>query len=400
MVNININNETHWNGGNRVLMRTAADRTYLVNRGAVSTVDSIKTMKGNQDGEPTSFANQGTNITAAGIDQVCGAIDSTGDIHIAYYFLDPAAMQADPEVRYARFSTSSDTYEVTNEQVANLDDGAGDFGFSHILGICVDINDDPHVCWCDETNDMGTPIPNYYYANKIGGSWNSRVSVEVAAENDVFTVADIMIASPTYAIGADRPILIQKHSNTPTMNAYHGTALNATGFTQASDITGAITALANLNFASLAVDSLGNMQVAYLRNNSDIDIVEHLATNAWGTWETPETVDSVNNYDTPSLAVNGTNRYIYAEDVGNNDIRLWKDEGTGWSQETGDADLPNVGTFDFVKVKWASRNNNSPRELDYAMLNTVPQGIWNTFQGGALPRQKFQARYPNTGAQI
>ncbi|MCH7686549.1 MAG: hypothetical protein IH899_07710, partial [Planctomycetes bacterium] len=114
---------------------------------------------------------------------------------------------------------------------------------------------------------------------------------------------------------------------------------------------------------SACTDS-NNVKHAAFIDGSDL---KHIFSNNPASFDTAdiEIIDSGTTYKNPTIIIDGPNIYIYAVDVSNDDIRLWKDVGAGFVEDTGDADLPNVGTFEKVKGKWQSKNNNSLRELGY-----------------------------------
>jgi hypothetical protein len=374
-------------GVNRCIVRTSGDRVYVVPTVSVASNLGVWMWKGNVDGEPTSFsvADVTPLISITGLQQIgaAAAIDSADIIHIMFSVID-TAMDGLLAVRYVQFDTSTDTFG-TPETIATLD--AVDT-FTQRLGICVDANDDPHVIWRDVLTDMGASVFHNYYSNKTGASWRSRVSVS-SSSNDLTLDEDIMIADPASSVNADRPIILEKEGSTQ-INVYHGTALDATAFTSVLDITGAtdIDSLAQLSFA---IDSEEKITVAFVEGTSlDLMVVEHLNSSAWGTWETPATVNSSADYQEPSIAIDGTNRYIYVEERVSSDIELWKDLGAGWAEETSDPDLPNVGTFTDVKAKWASKNNNTPEAFDYIFLDSTGKLWYNTFSESGFAHSQAQ----------
>ncbi len=536
MANVEVVPSGEFTHANRVVVRDSNDRVYVF----VETNGNIRAMKGNVTGEPTSFAEQeaGGAPDNSDNDGIAAAIDANGLVHVIYNFEDPAAHGAAPKVRYAQFRTSAhattqDDWVLIDEDVADLDNSADNFIFSELLAIAIDANNVPHVAWNEEQSNMGSDVETISYANRIGGSWNTKVQVQQKTSGSSSNfICDIIIADPHSGINADRPIIITNRDNSVAeIDAFHGTALNATAFTVASDITGTINKVSS---ASLAIDSNEKLVVAFIETTTlDLMVVEHLNSQTdWSIWETPLDVDTSTNYVNPSIAIDGTNRYIFVEDSSNNDINLWKntdptntyhfdgsdtaaedadgvwtnetnaddgdkdtdattntsgsngsndlfiggtnapssgdtiqkvkarvfgdaeasgdsisvdihtdgqgeslgqltldssegwsrtiilsvpsggwtfaklqaleatafktgttlagaisrveiivETGSGWVEETTDADLPNVGTFDDIKVKWASKNNNSPAKLDYVFSSTLLS--YNTFDAAA-----------------
>jgi len=388
MANVTVDSSAELKESNRSVIRDSNDNVYVV----VETGSDIKAYKGNVSGEPASFAEQDSGNNPTGNDNfgAATAIDSTGLLHIAYYFDDPAAHGAQKEMLYATFRTSAhpttqDVWNIVDESIVNLDDSAGNFGFTKIVAMTIDADDVPHISYIDETKDMGNDFNTIYYINRIGGSWaTGRVLVtqQTSPGTNAF-INDIFIGEPTTSIGADRPIIVTEDFNNDAMSAWHGTALDASAFTESADITGTLD-VDRTRKASMCQTENGNITIAFVEDTFfDLHIVEHLASNSWGTWETPVEI-TTNSSNEPSIAASTNFRYVYVEDASTGDIDLWKEEGSGWVEETADADLPNVGTFDDVKVKWDRQNNNSPRELDY-VFNDGAAVLYNTFQGAAPP---------------
>ncbi len=380
MANVQVDTSSNIKAGSRVVVRTSGDRVYVVSTSGTR----LQIHKGNQNGEPTSFSEVGNNVLTDALDvglAVC--IDGNDDLHIIRYLLF-SGMGTPKEIRYYRFDTATDTFDVTNEKVADLSDGDNDGSFKKLLAISVDANNDPHASWNDEIADMGSKLEIIFYANRIGGSWSARVEVQRAsASNRTIQGLDIMVADPASSVNADRPLIIVANVTIFNIDAFHGTALNATAFTKASDITGTIEAL-SFGKISFAIDSNEKITIAFSEETSeDLMIIEHLNSNAWGTWETPVDVDTTTNYLSPSIAIDGTDRFIFVEDRTNNDINLWKATNGTWTEETADTDLPNVGTFNNVKVKWASKNNNSPTKLDYVFEDSGGAVQYNTIDVSA-----------------
>jgi hypothetical protein len=252
---------------------------------------------------------------------------------------------------------------------------------------------------------MGTTTYSVWYANKISG-WSSRLSV--LSQADAPTAAlnrphDIIIGEPTTSVGADRPILLCVANNILELAAFYGNALNATSWTSNTNITGAVDVEVNIvDKYSMVIDSNGKITIAFPQDTTrDLHIVEHLASqSSWGTWETPVEIDT-GSYTSPSMTLDGTDRYIFVEEVTASDINLWVDTGSGFSEAT-DNDLPNAGTFNDVKVKWARYNNNSPTKFDYVFQlgivgainynsypDEVPTADRTDFWHGPIPQPLF-----------
>lgn len=334
MANVTVDASAEIKAGARTQIRSGNDFVYsFVNDGG-----TIRANKGNVAGEPATFAeqdgggpNQPSNTDFLG---VAVARRSDGIVDVVWYDNDSAAHGASPAIMHAQFScedaaANQDTWSLAPEDVSSVIDGPGGFSIRETLGVAVDGNNDPHVTYSDAEILMGTNRLSFYYVNKIGGTWNAKVLVRI--ESALFAVGhvDIMIASPTDAIGADRPILALNGGD--NLNMFHGDTLNATSFTEESDVTGAIaldqTVSVDVRNISMVIDSTGRIVIAFTEDgSSDLMIIEHLASNNWATWETPVDVDTARNYVSVSLAANNTNLYILTESEDDDDLRLFKNE--------------------------------------------------------------------------
>jgi len=387
MANVTVDSAAIVASGNRVVIRDSNDRVYVfVNAGG-----NVRAYKGNVTGEPASFAEQ--DATGAPNDTdfagVAAAIDSAGAVHVAYQFQDSTAHGGAPNVRYAVFRTSAhvttqDEWVSIDEEISTLDNGDGAFGYSNLLGIVVDENDDPHAIWNDEITDMGNDLETVFYDNRIGGSWGGRIEVERAvAESATLTIGDIMVAEPRPPL-TDRPIILVSGLDNSgfTTNAYHGTALNATVFTQSSDIVGA--GGASIDFGrggSWTIDSAGKITIAFIEDtNFDLMIVEHLASSDWDTWETKVIIDSAVDYNTPSVTTNGRSRYIFVEASADNDIDLWKNEN---AFDTFHFDGSDTAAEDADGV-WTNETNADDGDVDTDATTTTTgsNGSNDLFIGG------------------
>lgn len=373
-------------GGNRCVVRTSGDRVYVVTSNNESGSIQLRVHKGNQNGEPTSFTPE--RIVTIGQMQNVGcacAIDSGDIIHIILLAYG-TGMTDLQEIRYFSYDTSIDNFIVQNEQVQAFVDGDGDGSWNRIFAICVDANDDPHVAYNDEAKDMGVGKETVFYTNKIGGSWNTKVQIlqTSGAAAPVFGL-DIMITQPTNAIGADRPIICINADL--QMDVFHGTALNATAFTAATDVTNPDVRPITRPISMVVVQN-NDIYICYTDNGGQtgLRLAKHLATQAtWATWESTVQINGLIDYRASSLSADINFLYAYAEASSSNDIELWKRVNGSFVEETGDADLPNAGTFNDVKTKWGSKFNNSPRELDYVFEDNNGDVLYNTFQGEAPP---------------
>jgi len=346
MASVEVTSSGGVGSGVRKIVRTSTGVIYvvLINGTAIEVWKST-------DG--TSWAEQdtGNNPDSTGYQHPSCAIDSNDIIHIAY----SANVSMTGGTRYVKFHTVD---AATNKNTFQGDELAQALVKQPVKenSIEVDANDDPHIAYVNNAANMGTDFNTVFYTNKIGGSWNTKVEIKGAAAEKNCLTPSLFIGQPTNSVGADRPIVSFRNTSDGNAEITHGGALNATSF-----VTEFAYQTTNDVFTNCAIDSNNDIHATSRNASVHLMIRTHLATQAtWATWETEETA-STTGYNTDSLAIDGTNRYIFAESVTPNDIDLIKDEGSGFSSSTLE-----TGTFVNVKAKWAAKNNNQgATQIDY-----------------------------------
>jgi len=196
---------------------------------------------------------------------------------------------------YTTFDTSTDLWSGVIEIIQ-----AQIFGTpNRQIVIAIDANDDPHVGFNENT---ASGVVDMRYSNRISGSWKTPV-VEVT-ENIAGSLipGDIIIAIPTTAIGADRPIISYGVSTGSDSHVNHGNALDATGFATRFSVNGS-------TVTSIATDSDNFVHFAY--QNNSLRYRTHDPADVWGTWsaETVVDADSVKS-EAIRIATRGTDVHI------------------------------------------------------------------------------------------
>jgi len=401
---------------NRLVVRDANNFVYVFINGNTGFNGNIRAYKGNQAGEPTSFTEQDAanapDIPTRRTGMVA-AIDSTGLVHTMYFDDQTGRCSPPTSVRYSTFRTSAhattqDVWAIVDEEITTpVSDNPSDHN-----AIAIDANDNPHVIYTEFVGANDT----LKYNNRIGGTWTSGNTLHSVDGAFRFLAVDIMIGDPLSAVGADRPIIASSDDrnagNTGEIRVFHGDALDPSSFIEEIDITdeGGCGISVHGSFSggggfgqhiSMAQDSNDKITIAFVEfTTQDLMVVEHLHANSWATWETPVDVDTSTDYEFPSIAIDGTDRFIFVKDDTASDIRLWKATNGTWTEETCDDDLPNVGTFDHPLSKWASKNNNSPNRLDYVFEDATGV-LYNTFAScppppSVPPPTKFISRADTT----
>lgn len=374
MANVTVASSSDISGADHPLVRTSGNRLYV----ASTNGTTLQMHKGNQDGEPTSFTSADTitgltGLRSGGLDI---AIDSSNTIHVIYYHDNSPS---NDNVRYVTFNTSTDTFG-TPETVYSLT--LNQAAARNNISIDMDSNDEPHIYFKDNVNNMGTDEWHTFYANRIGGTWSISGPKEISQSNHTGTNS-VMVADSGEGNG-EVPHLMTVARFPTTIQIYlKGNALDPSSF-QANDDLAETHSFGDTNDVTLndgwIIDSNGRITHAYTNSTNDLTIATWVAGDwdGYDQWDVNNIIATDRDYYNPSMSVlNGTDRYIMAEDRATNDLHLWKDEGSGWTEHTADADLPNTGTFDTARIRWSNLNHHSPALLDYVFQDSTGNVVYN-----------------------
>ena len=343
---VEVSTSSETKGADRIVVRDSGGVVYVI---ASVGAGNLQMMKGNAQ-PVTSFAEQDAgNAPDSGdgdFEEPSIAIDSNDIIHMVWW--DKATgMGESGGARYQTFSTVTDLWVgsavLTSITITNAP-------VRRATTISVDVNDIPHICAVDKQSNMGAK-DTVMYANRIGGSWNTAVEVRGATAERTCTWPSLTFAKDSG--GTIVPQIAYFDSLSDTAEAALGNVLNATSWT-IKNLEGSATVLdADVSIACHADQN--NTYVAYSDATGNLSIIKHINTNGWSTWDTPVHVDTTNDWNKPSLAINGTDLYIHAVRRDTDDIHLWADTGSGFTDlGTNEGDQ----TENDVKTKWAIYNNN------------------------------------------
>lgn len=372
-------NTNRINSGTRVNVRTSSGIPYVLVHHA--TANDLRIYKGNSS-TPTSFSGQDTSneptVSSTNDGVVAAAIDSSDIIHTITFF----NSGKNSTVRYATFDTSSDTWSTSTTIFDVGDDSAVD----PFVGVAIDSNDIPHIVWVDGVANMGTDYDTVYYANRVGGSWNTQVEVRGAT-------ASVNANTPSIEIDADNIPFIALGDDAPSTRVFEGNANNATSFTNFTSVTnGSIT-------TSVAVDSSGNhYMVSELSSPSNLRIHKHNYGDAWSTWQTAQTIVSSTTNPNVSLAIDGTDLYVFVEDGSSNDIGYYKSTNyTSWDSLV----TLETGTYNNVKTKWSFWVDNDSGGVVSGVMDSnssVDNAGYSVYGGG--PREAVGQSFTGDGNTI
>ena len=342
------------NSGKRNVVRTSAGVLYAVvsyGKTTVTTASDVRVYK-SSDGSSWAEQDASNNPTVGGASTYASAsccIDSSGIIHISY-------RHAITGIRYVTFNTSTDVFSGDTQIVSSSAPQVS-------TAITVDSSNVPHTVYVEALTSMGSTFDTVTYINKVGGTWNAKVAIEGLTASKDCRFPSITIDSNNVPV-----VVYYNHTDTDIGTAL-GNLNNATSFTLFD-----IEASSQANtFPFIAVDTSGNHHAAYVNSTNDLLVRKHNVGDAWTTWQTAETIDNSNNLLTPSIAINGTARYIFAEDSDDNDIVYYTDSSGSWSGQNS----LDVGTYQDSHVKWSFLNNNGgSTQLDYVFSDGT-NVFWN-----------------------
>ena len=240
---------------------------------------------------PTSFSIV-DNSHASTLTSISScAIDSNDIIHIL--------VANGHELEYITFNAMTDTYLST--ETISFDPTIIPSHVSYneyTLGapyIAVDSNDVPHILFLGQENLWGGPAgAQFYYNNRIGGSWKSaNILVSDTNFNNWTTTTFIVDGDDLPIIGTS--IYIDGSSGSGYL--YIGNANNATVFAQQS------LGIVGRDGISIAVDKSGNHVIGLIDHATfKPGFRIHTRASAWDSWSAIITVPDILPYHTSSLS--------------------------------------------------------------------------------------------------
>ncbi len=349
-------------GSGRQIVRTSTGTLYT----AVNNAGSCEIWK-STDGTSWTQQDSSNNPVCDSGASVSIAITSTDIIHVTSILTG-----ANPDLFVSVFTTSSDTFTPPTTVISgSLSEGCSEGS------LAIDSNNVPHVACIYSTGEIR-------YSNKVGGSWNTVVTVE----SGVFTILDLAIDEDNFpefsyvnftdsdltAATADR--------NNPTLTAH---------FTK-TDVDTTVVTAGNIANTSIAVDSSGNTWIGYVDENGATDfvtIIKHNDADAWSTWQSPITNSNAGNE--PTIAIDGSDVYVLYEDEAD-DIKYDRYNGV-WLGETN----LQTGTFQDTKAKWSYLNNNQgSTQTDY-LYSDGTDIYWASFTPSVGPTVTLGSEEKGTG---
>jgi hypothetical protein len=329
----------------RNVVRTSGGTLYAIFQNTTNTaVVAFKSTDGTTWTEQNSAGRPATASGTPG--SVSAAIDSTGVIHVSWWV-------GGTGLKYVTFDTSTDTWGTAVTALALTRTITNVY---EATAIAIDSSNKPHIAFVYNETNMSIAWDGVYYTNKVGAGWKAQVQIEGATAQKNCGMPDITISDENV------PEISYINVTSVQVTAAQGNANDAASFTLFDVETTAKTALDN-TATSIAIDSAGATYVAWISSVDDLKIRKCPDGNSWTTgWDATTTLDSANNLKTPSLAIDGTDRYVFAVDTGNNDLYYYKNSDARVLVET--------GTFTWPKAKWAFNNNNQgSTQIDYVFQN-------------------------------
>ena len=153
-------------------------------------------------------------------------VDGNDDIHIVALDDDSKA----GGVVEAVFDTGTNTFNDSGAFTLLAAWEAEETGAYRTISAAYDHNGYMHIAWCEEFKDMGDIAHNIFYANNVGGSWNTTVKVDG-------TATSVRYSSSKKALcvdGSGVPYIVGTDEALTNLYAYYGNANNATSFTSSN----------------------------------------------------------------------------------------------------------------------------------------------------------------------
>lgn len=213
-------------------------------------------------------------------------IDSSDVIHIIYVNNSAGSSTN----YYQTFDTTNDTFGTSNSNVPSIDNSQG----VAQLEMVIDSNDELHVAYVAIQDDFQDTV-TLGYINNVGGSWNTRVTIE----------------GPTTFTNASHPSIVLDSSDVPYISAewdeglkvYEGNATNATSFT--SHVLDGD----NGSGTAIQVDSNDHV-IVFSQEFPSSDMFVH--THDGGTWTTGWTSEKI--VDTAGYSAAAVNSAVVVGD--------------------------------------------------------------------------------------
>ncbi len=282
----------------------------------------------------------------AGLDVAAVAVDSNDDLHIAY-----ANNSSPKDVMYGKFTTS-DNQHGTPETVVDLTDG---FDSWTTPSIAVDSNDIPHISYFYNANLANDSVE---YRNRVGGTPWGAATIESGASflalwTDI-TINEDDIPEVAYTNTAgDKLTAAQGDDNDPDSDGQWTTY----------DVDADINTTSGQTGTSIGIDLYGNDWIAYVDSDSTVALAKHTGDTWSSNWSTVTSKTDV-GYE-PSIVVNNTDIFVFYEEDAD-DIAYDKYQSNIASPAWVGEEVLEVGTYQDVKAKWVSLNNNQGSiQIDY-----------------------------------
>jgi hypothetical protein len=320
------------------------------------------------------------------------AIDGLGNIHVAWHDVTDDDGQGDTDIYYKFWNATSGAWNTTayvsTESTGN----------SNCPSLAIDGLGNIHVAWHDATDDDGQGDSDIYYKfwNATSGAWNTTayVSTESTGDSNI----------PSLAVDSSGNVHIAwedftNHDGEGDWDIYYkfwnatSGAWNTTAYVSTESTLGS-------KDPSLAVDSFGNVHIAWDDNTNDdgqgdLDIYYKFWNATSGAWQTREYVstESTGSAVQPSLAVDGLgNIHVAWEDntdddgQGDTDIyyKFWNATSGAWltreyvsTESTGASYVPSLAVDGLgnIDVAWSDATDDDG-ETDYDIYFKRRNCIW------------------------
>ncbi len=329
------------------IVQTGSDHLYVVGRNPSD--DEVEAWFSPTEGQTWELVNKPDSPTGVDEDSVSCAIDGLDDIHIAFQDDSIGA-------RWVKFDMGTQSYGSSETILGET------FNVEYNTSICVDINDAPHTA-C--STYVGTE--SIIYRDRASGIWSNGFQFGGSGDSDTSGM-DITMDN------LDRPVFCANFAISGNDRCYirYGNANEPTIMDQET----ADSNVGNKFTPAMAVNSIGDIIVCWVRTNGDIRRIKHDKDAGIGTWETTDVTVAVGDFENCSMMVDERDNFVVFAVDSSNVTQVWISEDAGATWESGGThDMQGI-TDEYVRVRWSYIYNHNPSKVDYTVYDPVTNDVY------------------------
>jgi len=300
---------------------------------------SVKVLKSTDGGSSFSLINTLTDNDITGGDNLIGwidaAIDSDNIIHIA------VVAQIGAATRFLAYNTLN----TADDTLSSWEEAAGGDKTPTYRGVSIslDSNKKPHILFVYAEANMGTTYNRIYYTNKVSGSWATPVMVSVdTTKNHNHPRITVKASDYLETVYTDDGYVYICRTKTSSW-------LSEVDYTTAASSPG-VRSITVTTGGTVYRYGVGLNNPYYLEENDGILSADTLFSD----------------YPCYGAGFIGTTRCVFWVDYSDEDIRVFKNSGTGWF-----AALLETGSFSKIITEWAYNFEYQGERINYIFDNGV-----------------------------